>query len=495
MPTRTTPGAAGHGLSDLDAATIVAGYRDGRWTPVEVLAAVMARVRAVDDHVHALWAPDPDGASAAAEASTRRWADGAALGPLDGVPVTVKENIATRGTPVPGGTAATVLEPAEADAPPAARLREAGAVLVAKTTMPDWGMLSSGRSSFHDLARNPWDLDWNPGGSSAGAAAAGAAGYGPLHLGSDIGGSIRLPAGWCGLVGLKPSWGRVPIDPPYWGRVVGPITRTAADAAVLLAVLARPDPDDRDFQSLPPDPGLRDVDAVAAGFGPPSSVAGLRVGLHLDAGAGLAVDDEVVTVVRRVADTFADAGAGVEVVAPFLARHQLAGLDRFWRVRGWADWLDLDEDARGRVLPYIRDWVHGGADVDGVEVLRAAQQMLAVGRDTLAATRAFDVVVSPVSPVATFPAEWHGPTDDPDTAMHHIAFTVPYNFSHQPAVSVHAGVTADGRPVGVQLAGPRFADLDVLRLAAWWESVRPADATPTWPAPAVAALVATDDRR
>ncbi len=130
------------------------------------------------------------------------------------MPVTIKENIATRGVPVPLGTAATVLVPAPEDAPPAARLREAGAVFVAKTTMPDYGMLSSGLSSFHALARNPWDLSKNPGGSSAGAGAAAAAGYGPLHVGTDIGGSIRLPAAWCGVFGLKPSWGRVPIKPP-----------------------------------------------------------------------------------------------------------------------------------------------------------------------------------------------------------------------------------------------------------------------------------------
>ena len=130
------------------------------------------------------------------------------------MPVTIKENIATKGVPVPLGTAATELVPAAADAPPAARLREAGAVILAKTTMPDYGMLSSGLSSFHPLTRNPWNLARNPGGSSAGAGAAAAAGYGPLHLGTDIGGSVRLPAGWCGLFGLKPSLGRVPIDPP-----------------------------------------------------------------------------------------------------------------------------------------------------------------------------------------------------------------------------------------------------------------------------------------
>ena len=136
-------------------------------------------------------------------------------GALDGVPITIKENIATKGVPVPLGTAATELVPAAADAPAAARVREAGAIILAKTTMPDYGMLSSGRSSFHPLTRNPWNLAWNPGGSSAGAGAAAAAGYGPLHLGTDIGGSVRLPASWNGIFTLKPSLGRVPVDPPY----------------------------------------------------------------------------------------------------------------------------------------------------------------------------------------------------------------------------------------------------------------------------------------
>jgi aspartyl-tRNA(Asn)/glutamyl-tRNA(Gln) amidotransferase subunit A len=173
----------------------------------------------------------PDLAIEQARASEARWLRGAPLSALDGVPVTLKDNIATQGDPMPLGTAAVDPQPMGADAPPAARLREAGAVTVTKTTMPDYGMLSSGLSSFHPLARNPWDLSRTPGGSSAGAGAAAAAGYGPLHLGTDIGGSIRLPAGWCGVFGLKPSLGRVPIDPPYTGRAAGPMTRSVADAA------------------------------------------------------------------------------------------------------------------------------------------------------------------------------------------------------------------------------------------------------------------------
>ena len=163
---------------------------------------------------------------------------------------TIKENIATRGTPVPLGTAATELTPAAADAPPAARLREAGAVILGKTTMPDYGMLSSGAVELSPADAQPVGPERNPGGSSAGAGAAAAAGYGPLHVGTDIGGSIRLPAGWCGIFTLKPSLGRIPIDPPYAGRAAGPMTRSVADAALMMRVLSRPDA--RDSMSLPP---------------------------------------------------------------------------------------------------------------------------------------------------------------------------------------------------------------------------------------------------
>src|SRR6202162_5619233 len=204
-------------LHDLSAVDLVAGFRARQFSPSEVLEDVLAHIAVWEPQIKALYAFDPDGARATAKASTERWHKGEPTGLLDGVPATIKHNIATKGVPVPLGAATTKLVPAAADAPPAARLREAGAVIFSKTTMPDYGMLSSGLSSFHPLTRNPWDLSKNPGGSSAGAGAAGAAGYGPLHLGTDIGGSVRLPSCWCGLVGLKPSLGRIPVDPPYFG--------------------------------------------------------------------------------------------------------------------------------------------------------------------------------------------------------------------------------------------------------------------------------------
>src|SRR3954469_8386693 len=203
-------------IHDITAVELLAGYKAKKLSPVDVTDAVIQRIEAWEPKLKALYAPDFEGARKAAKESEKRWQAGKPQGALDGVPITIKENIATTGVPVPLGTAATTMTPAAADAPAAARVREAGTIILAKTTMPDYGMLSSGRSSFHPLTRNPWNLAWNPGGSSAGAGAAAAAGYGPLHLGTDIGGSVRLPACWNGIFTLKPSLGRVPVDPPYF---------------------------------------------------------------------------------------------------------------------------------------------------------------------------------------------------------------------------------------------------------------------------------------
>jgi aspartyl-tRNA(Asn)/glutamyl-tRNA(Gln) amidotransferase subunit A len=385
------------------------------------------------------------------------------------VPCTIKENIATKGTPVPLGTAAMELSPAATDAPPAQRLREAGCVILAKTTMPDYGMLSSGLSSFHELARNPFDLSKNPGGSSAGAGAAGAAGYGPLHVGTDIGGSIRLPAGWCGLVGLKPSFGRVPIDPTYYGRVAGPMTRTVADAALMMSELSKPD--ERDPMCLPPQ-------EIAWGE-LEREPRGLRIGLQLEAGIGLPVEPEVRAAVAKAADAFRKAGAIVELAPPFLTQDMLDGLDDFWRQRAWAEIGSLPRERQDKVLPYIYAWAERGRALTGAQVHRGMSQMLAIRHAGLKAIAPFDYVLSPVSPVPSFPAELASPLDDPERPFEHIVFTVAANMSDQPAISVHAGMTASGLPIGLQITGKRFDDLGVLQMARAWERLR--GQGPEWP--------------
>lgn len=458
-------------LAQLSAVELLAAYAARTLSPVEVTRAVLANIAAWEPRLCATYALDAAAALAQAEASQARWLANAPLGALDGVPAMIKENIATRGTPVPLGTAATELVPAAADAPPAARLREAGAVILGKTTMPDYGMLSSGLSSFHPLARNPWDLRRNPGGSSAGAAAGAAAGYGPLHVGTDIGGSVRLPAGWCGIFTLKPSLGRIPIQPPYAGRVAGPMTRTVADAALMMGVLSRPDPGMRDTMSLP----WQDI-AWAQLERP---LRGLKLGLLMDAGWGLPVEPEVRAAVEAAARAFEGAGAIVEPVAPFMTREMIDGMDRFWRCRAWMDIAALPEARRAKVLPFIVDWARGGADLGGAQVFHGYSQMGAMREAAVAACRPFDALLSPTAPIPAFAAELPCPTNDPARPFEHIAFTLPYNMSEQPAASINCGYTSDGLPIGLQIIGARHDDLGVLQLARAWEQMRPAQRA--WP--------------
>src|SRR3954468_14492376 len=239
-------------LHELTAHELAAAFTQRELSPLDVARAALARIDAWEPRIRAMYRVARDAALEQARESEARWRAGAPRSALDGVPITLKENIYTLGDPAPIGTRANDDAPPQpADAPAAARIREAGLVLLGKTTMPDYGMLSSGLSSLHGVTRNPWRLDRNPSGSSSGAAAAAVAGYAPLHIGTDIGGSVRLPATHCGIFALKPSLGRIPVHPPFMGRVAGPMTRTVKNAALLLNVIAAPDA--RDFMSLPAD--------------------------------------------------------------------------------------------------------------------------------------------------------------------------------------------------------------------------------------------------
>lgn len=449
-------------LADLTAVALVEAYRARKLSPVEVADAVIARIDAWEPQLNALWAYDPEAARDSARQSEARWMKGEPIGAIDGVPVTIKENIATKGTPVPLGTAAVTLVPAAADAPPAARTREAGGVLLAKTTMPDYGMLSSGLSSFHKLARNPWDLSTNPGGSSAGAGAAAAAGYGPLHIGTDIGGSIRLPAGWCGLVGLKPSAGRLPIDPPFIGRAAGPMTRTVADTALYMSVLTKPDR--RDTMALP----YQEIDWLNLA----GSVKGLKIGLWLEAGFGQEAGAETLTAVQGAAALLADAGATIVPIAPFLTRAMIDGLDRFWRARGYEDVSRLPPEQQAKILPYIFNWIVTAKDFSGGDVYSGFAQIDAMRNALHAALKDVDFIISPTAPEPSYPAEWASPLNDPQRPFEHIAFTVSANMGGQPAVSINCGYSSGGLPIGLQIIGQSFDDLGVLRLARAFEEMR-----------------------
>jgi len=452
--------------ADWSAARLAAAFRTGDASPVEVLRAVLDRVDAWEPRINAMYLVHRDAALAAARESGQRWRAGRPLSEIDGVPVTLKENLYTRGDPAPLGTAATGLVPRPADAPPAARVREAGCVIVGKTTMPDFGMLSSGLSSIHGVTRNPWRLDRNPSGSSAGAAAAAAAGYGPLHVGTDIGGSVRLPATHCGLFALKPSLGRIPIDPPYMGRAAGPMTRSVHDAALLMNVLTQPDR--RDFMSLPYQPvdHAADLDRL--------DPRGLRIGLLTDMQVGLRPHPSVVAACEAAAHALAAAGAAVEPMHSFLTEAMLDGINVFFEARSYNDIAAMAPAARAKILPFIVEWCSWRAkSFSGVDVMAAYTQVMAMREAAVRAAARFDFVLSPTSPILPYDAESACPGDDPHDALPHIAFTVAWNMSEQPAASVNWDFTDDGLPIGVQLVGQRFDDLGTMRLARVIEQLRP----------------------
>ncbi|GAA1799917.1 amidase [Leucobacter iarius] len=459
-----------NGLFALDAGTLADGYASGEFTPSEVAESVLARIADREPELNALYLHEPEEVRADADASTARWAAGEQLGPFDGVPATVKENIARAGRPKPAGTALPNPPIAAANAPTTDRLLEAGVVILGSTTMPDWGMLSSGVSSRHGITRNGLDPALTSGGSSAGAGTAAAAGYGPLHVGTDIGGSIRLPGTWQGLTALKPSEGLIPLDVPYTGRAAGPLTRTAADAIRLMSIIAKPDARDYLTRAYPPmDWSLE-----------PLAPAGLRVAVQLDAGSGLPVEPETRAFIEAAAKRFAAAGAAVEPLDPFVPAEVLDGLVDFWRSRSYADLEVLSDADRALVLPFIVEWCSAGADFSAAQTVRNRGCADEMARLTRAATAPYDLVLSPVSPVAAFAAEDPMPITDPLRTMGHISFTAPYNMSGQPAVSIGAGIQADGRTVGLQIAGPIGSDDRLLRVAHWFETVRGPEATVDW---------------
>src|SRR5258708_18367577 len=311
------------GIHELSARQLAAAYAARELSPVEATRAALARIESWEPRINAMYRVSADLALEQARAAEARGQTGGALRALEGVPLTIKENISTRGDPSPIGTRANEDgAPQDADAPPAARLREAGCVMLGKTTMPDYGMLSSGLSSLHGVTRNPWRLDRNTSGSSSGPGAAAVAGYAPLHLGTDIGGSVRLPATHCGIFALQPSLGRIPVYPPYMGRVAGPMTRSVTDAALMMNVLSRPDP--RDFMSLPSKKHdyLEDLEQL--------DPKKLRIGFLPDMNAGLPVNSEVRAAAQAAAKALQGAAAAVEEMRSFLTPDMLCGLRPFF---------------------------------------------------------------------------------------------------------------------------------------------------------------------
>jgi aspartyl-tRNA(Asn)/glutamyl-tRNA(Gln) amidotransferase subunit A len=273
------------------------------------------------------------------------------------------------------------------------------------------------------------------------------------------------------VFGLKPSLGRIPIFPPYAGRVAGPMTRSVADAALMMATLSLPDA--RDTMSLP-------YQAIAWDQ-LERDVKGLRIGLMLDAGWGIAAEPEVRAAVEAAARAFEAAGAIVTPMKPFMTRAMVDGMDDFWRTRSWLDMSALPPERRAKVLPYITEWARGGEGLSGERVFRGYSQMAAMRDAAVRACSTFDVLLSPTAPIPAFAAELPCPTNDPAQPFEHIAFTLPFNMSEQPAASINCGYTSGGLPIGLQIAGKRHDDLGVLQVARAWELLRPAQRA--WPEP------------
>jgi aspartyl-tRNA(Asn)/glutamyl-tRNA(Gln) amidotransferase subunit A len=458
-------------IHDLSAHELSQAYRIGRLSPVEATRAALARMDLWEHKINAMYVIDTNGALTQATASEARWRNGAPLSALDGVPITIKDNIAVEGMPAPIGTAAGDMTPSATDAPPSARLREAGCVVLGKTTMPDFGMLASGVSSLHGITRNPWNLTRNTGGSSSGAAAAIVSGYGPLALGTDIGGSVRLPASYNGIFALKPSLGRIPIYPPYLGRVVGPMTRTVTDAALAMTALTKPDT--RDYMAL----HYQHIDWLDIG----ESVRGKKVGLLLDIGVGISPQPAVGQAVEAAAKLFEQEGAIVESAPPFFTREMLDGLDCFFASRLLAEYQLLPPDRQAKILPFIVAWCRRAEGLSAVDALRALGQVMQIREKAVAAIQGYDFLLSPTSPITAYSADVAAPGNDPKRPFEHIGFTAPFNMSEQPAASICAGYDDEGLPIGLQIVGHRFDDIGVLHMARAYEGLRPP--LRPWPQP------------
>lgn len=447
-------------------------------SPVEVTKAVLARIDAWEPELNAVFEDDAASALSMARASEKRWQRGEPVGPLDGVPLSVKDNLAIAGRASPIGNRFLNTMPAESDCPPVARMREAGAVFICRTTMPDFGMLISGRSDLHGITRNPWDLRRNPGGSSSGAGAAAAAGYGPLHLGTDIAGSVRLPASWCGVFGLKPSHGRVPVAPPYIGRVTGPMARTVSDAALMMSVLSLPDA--RDFMSLPPASQDWSVSDVT-----PDYLQGKRIGVWLDAGADTQLNAEVRAAVESAATVFQESGADVELIPRWYEPSSLAAYYDLLGVRLKIDIKAAETDAilKEKVPAYLFDWSQSVGLKTAEDMLGALHVIFQLRADTISATLPYDFILSPTAAVPAIAAENYTENDTPCEPLREGVFAQPFNLSEQPAASINCGFTAAGLPIGLQMVGRRFDDVGVLKLARVWELLR--GAQKDWPEPAM----------
>jgi aspartyl-tRNA(Asn)/glutamyl-tRNA(Gln) amidotransferase subunit A len=451
-------------LTQCTATQLLGLYRSGQASPVEATKAVLHRIAWLNPLLNAFCLVDEQAALASAHHSEARWQahrhSGAAVLPLDGVPVSIKDLILTQGWPtLRGSKTVNPDQPWEVDAPVTARLREAGAVLLGKTTTPEFGCKGETNSLLTGISRNPWNTEHTPGGSSGGASAAVTAGLGPLAIGTDGAGSVRIPAAFCGNVGLKPSFGRVPAYPlsPF-GSVahLGPHAMTVEDAALLMNTISQPDA--RDWTSLPFD----GMDYLA---GLQSGVKGLRVAYSPTLGYANHIDPEIAAATAQAAKHLQDLGAVVEQVDP-LSEDPLDITTGLWFAGAYQVWQSLSPAQQAMTDPDFKAQAELGSklDVNAIHVLNQRRGVL--GSHLRQFMQRFDLILTPSTAVTAFQARpaGHSPMT-PEVMLGWTPFSYPFNLSQQPAISLPCGLSSQGLPMGVQLVGPMFGDARVLQAA------------------------------
>lgn len=434
-------------------------------SPVEVLQAVTQRIAQLNPGLNAFAVLNPRALDAAGE-SAARWRAGRPIGPLDGVPVTIKDLIDVAGFPTRRGSRTTDPAPMPDDAPMVMSLKAAGAVVIGKTTTTEFGWKSPGDCPLHGITRNPWNIAHTPGGSSSGAGAAGAAGFGPLHVGTDAGGSVRIPAAWCGLVGLKPTYGRIPQWPASAFASVscaGPMTRTVRDAALMFSAMARYDIRD---PFCTPDDGRDWRDGIEAG------VAGLTVGVLNRPGFDAPVDADGIVAVERTAALLAEAGALVEQAEPDLPDTSVV-FRRVWGASLARLVAATPEQLRGLLDPGILEVARTLGGMTAIEFMDAEAIRASTAHAMARLHQRFDLLLCPTVPGP--PPLADAPTADPIRALGSdwAPWTFAFNISRQPAITVPMGLRADGLPNSVQIAAAQHRDDLVLRAARVVELAEP----------------------
>jgi aspartyl-tRNA(Asn)/glutamyl-tRNA(Gln) amidotransferase subunit A len=452
----------------LSATELVSLFRRRELSPVEATRAVLERIEAFQQTINAFILVDAEPALAAATASEKRWAKDAPASSIDGVPTTVKDLLLAKGWPTRRGSKA--VDPAgpwTEDAPAVARLRESGAVFLGKTTTPEFGWKGITDSPLSGITCNPWDTSRTPGGSSGGAAAAAALGMGTLHVGTDGGGSVRIPAGFTGVFGFKPSFGRVPTWPlSMVGTLshVGPITRTVEDAAMMMSIISRPDA--RDWGSLPYDErdycnGLRD------------GVEGLRIAFSPTLGYVDIVDPEVATRVAAAAKAFEMLGATVEEADPGFDSPNEVFLTH-WCVGAAKLLANYSSEQQEVMDDGLRKLASLGAETSLFDYLDAVGARSQLGQTMREFHEDYDLLLTPTLPIPAFEAGLDTPgSGNLKWWADWTPFSYPFNLTQQPAASVPCGFTSEGLPVGLQIVGPMHGDALVLRAANAYEQAYP----------------------